>query len=125
MDEVLNALSSSCFTRPGLRLRAWGGVWRRTRRRQLATAFLTALSWFGLGLRYRWGCCPCSDWHWEVRSRLGFNDPPSHIQLLIWKLSGIVLGPLAADALALVTPGSVTFLGLMLCVCDRLRSNLE
>ncbi|MDP3718874.1 MAG: DUF2784 family protein [Acidobacteriota bacterium] len=54
-----------------------GWAWRRTRRWQLLTLTLTALSWFGLGIWYGWGYCPFTDWHWQVRSRLGYADPPS------------------------------------------------
>jgi hypothetical protein len=60
-----------------------GWVWRRTRRWQFLTLTLTTLSWFGLGIWYGWGYCPCTDWHWQVRARLGYDDPPSYVQLLV------------------------------------------
>ena len=44
-----------------------GWAVRRTRLWQLAAVVLTALSWFGLGLIFGWGYCPCTDWHWQVR----------------------------------------------------------
>ncbi|MGH9382857.1 MAG: DUF2784 family protein [Vicinamibacterales bacterium] len=78
-----------------------GWAWRQTRRWQLATVTLTALSWFGLGIWYGWGYCPCTDWHWRVRARLGYDDPPSYVQLLVRELTGIALSPGAADSLAL------------------------
>ena len=77
----------------------WG--WRRTRRWHLVTLLLTALSWFGLGARYGWGYCPCTDWHWQVRDRLGYVDPPSYTQLLIGALTGFDVGTAAANALTL------------------------
>jgi hypothetical protein len=80
-----------------------GWAWRRTRRWQLATLSLTALSWFGLGAWYGWGYCPFTDWHWQVRERLGYDDPPSYIQLLIREVAGIDLQPGPANALALGT----------------------
>jgi hypothetical protein len=80
---------------------AW--AWRRTRRWHLAAVLLTALSWFGLGIWYGWGYCPFTDWHWQVRERLGYHDPPSYIQLLVRELAGIDLQPALADALALGT----------------------
>ena len=33
------------------------------------------------------------DWHWQVRARLGYDDPPSYIQLLVRELTGIELDP--------------------------------
>lgn len=80
-----------------------GWAWRRTRRWQFATVSLTALSWFGLGIWYGWGYCPCTDWHWQIRERLGHRDPPSYIQLLVRALTGIDLNPDMTNALALGT----------------------
>jgi Protein of Unknown function (DUF2784) len=80
-----------------------GWAWRRTRRLQLATLSLTALSWFGLGMWYGWGYCPSTDWHWQIRERLGYRDPPSYVQLLISELTGIDLNPTLANAVALST----------------------
>ena len=80
---------------------AW--AWRRTRRWQLATLSLTALSWFGLGIWYGWGYCPFTDWHWQIRERLGYHDPSSYIQLLVREIAGIDLTPARANALALGT----------------------
>jgi hypothetical protein len=78
-----------------------GWIWRRTRRWHLATIGLTALSWFGLGIRYGWGYCPCTDWHWAVRARLGYRDPHSYTQLLITELTGVEPTRTAADAITL------------------------
>jgi hypothetical protein len=96
-----------------------GWIWRRTRPWQLATVSLTALSWFGLGVWYGWGYCPCTDWHWQVRARLGHQDPPSYIQLLVREMIGIDLSAAVADALALVTFAGVSLLGAVLYVRDR------
>ena len=87
--------ASSCSTRRGLPSPALGWAWRRTRRWQLATVTLTALSWFGMGIWYGWGYCPSTDWHWQVRARLGYDNPPSYIQLLLREVVGINLeGPM-------------------------------
>ena len=78
-----------------------GWAWRGTRRWQLLTLTLTTLSWFGLGIWYGWGYCPCTDWHWQVRARLGYDDPPSYVQLVLGDFAGIALSPDVADSLAL------------------------
>lgn len=96
-----------------------GWIWRRTRPWQLATVSLTALSWFGLGLWFGWGYCPCTDWHWQVRERLGFSDPPSYIQLLVREVTGIELATDVANAVAVVTLVVTGLLGMALAVRDR------
>ncbi len=52
-----------------------GWAWRRTRPWHLLTLVLTAFSWFVLGWWYgSLGFCICTEWHWRVRSELGY--PP-------------------------------------------------
>jgi hypothetical protein len=98
-----------------------GWIARATRQWQIAAAMLTTLSWFGLGFWYGWGYCPCTDWHWEVRSRMGLVDPPSYVQLLIREVTGIMIEPGVADALAFVTLATATLLSVMFTVRDRAR----
>jgi hypothetical protein len=96
-----------------------GWIWRQTRPWHAVTVLLTALSWFGLGLRYGWGYCPCTDWHWEIRARLGYQDPPSYIQLLLRELTGVDVGGTAANALAVMTLIVVGALAVVLNLRDR------
>jgi Protein of Unknown function (DUF2784) len=102
---------------------AIGWAWRRTRRWHLATMALTALSWFGLGAWYGWGYCPCTDWHWQVRERLGYVDPPSYTQLLITELTGLPVSRAWADGITLGVFVSAAALSVWLNVKDgRARS---
>ena len=117
-DGVLNIVFF-VFHTSWIAFNCLGWMWRRTRPWQLATVSLTALSWFGLGARYGWGYCPFTDWHWAVRARLGHRDPPSYVQLLIRELTGIDLGPVWADALAVTTLGTVALLSVVLHARDR------
>jgi hypothetical protein len=121
MDETLNVGFFAVHT-AWIAFTCLGWAWRRTRPWQLAAAALTATSWFGLGFWYGWGYCPCTDWHWQVRSRLGFDDPPSYVQLLIREVTGVSLEPSTADTVALTTLAIATLLGVTLRVRDRLRS---
>ena len=98
-----------------------GWAWRRTRRWQFLTLTLTALSWFGLGIWYGWGYCPFTDWHWQVRARLGYADPPSYVQLLVGELTGIALSLEAANALAVGTLLLAAVLSIVLNVRDLRR----
>lgn len=67
-----------------------GWIWRKTRPWHLTTLLLTAASWFGLGIWHGWGYCPCTDWHWEVRAKLGYHDVANnYIEFLIEKLTGL------------------------------------
>jgi len=98
-----------------------GWIWRRTRPWQLATVSLTALSWVGLGAWYGWGYCPCTDWHWQVRARLGLDNPPSYVQLLIREIAGVDPGPQVANVLAVAALGVSAVLGVWLTIRDRAR----
>jgi hypothetical protein len=67
-----------------------GWLFRATRKWNLVTLSLTAFSWFVLGIWYGWGYCLCTDWHWQVRERLGYHDQQnSYIHFLLLKLTGI------------------------------------
>jgi hypothetical protein len=39
-----------------------GWVWKRTRKAHLGVLTLIMGSWFGLGMVYGFGYCPCTDW---------------------------------------------------------------
>jgi hypothetical protein len=118
MDEVLN-VGFFVFHTLWIAFTSLGWIWRRTRPWQLGTVSLTALSWFGLGVWYGWGYCPCTDWHWQVRARLGHHDPPSYIQLLIQTLTGIEVATDLANILAVVVLVAAATLGVMLTIRDR------
>lgn len=67
-----------------------GWIFAKTRKYHLAVAVLTAFSWFILGIWYGWGYCICTDWHWQIRSALGYTDSSdSYIHFLILKLTGV------------------------------------
>ncbi len=118
MDEILN-IAFFVFHGAWIAFNCLGWIWKRTRRWQLATITLTALSWFGLGIWYGWGYCPCTDWHWTIRARLGYVDPPSYIQVLIRQLIGLELTTSSANALAVSVLIVSAGLGIGLTLRDR------
>ena len=66
-----------------------GWIFPKTRKLHLITVLLTAASWFILGIWYGWGYCVCTDWHWDVRESLGYDDRSnSYIHFLLLKLTG-------------------------------------
>jgi len=80
-----------------------GWAWKKTRRIHLITTGLTMMSWFGLGICYGWGYCPCTDWHWKIKHKLGeINLPNSYIKYYIDKLTGLKWDPLTVDAVVLI-----------------------
>lgn len=110
MDQVLN-VGLFVFHSAWIAFTCFGWVWKRTRPWQLTIVALTALSWVVLGLRFGWGYCPLTDWHWQVRARLGYDDPPSYIQLLIREIAGVEIRTTVADAIAVIVLACAAALG--------------
>ncbi|MBR9979242.1 MAG: DUF2784 domain-containing protein [Bacteroidetes bacterium] len=77
-----------------------GWIWRKTLLPHLITITATIVSWFGLGILYGWGYCPCSDWHWDVKRRLGESPlPASYIKYHLDALTGLDWSVALVDAL--------------------------
>jgi hypothetical protein len=80
----------------------FGWMWKKTRRANFIVLSLIAGSWFGLGLWYGIGYCPCTDWHWQVRTKLGHYDMPnSYVKFLIDSITGLDLSAQWVDILTL------------------------
>jgi hypothetical protein len=85
-----------------------GWAWKRTRRLHLATILLTAVSWFIIGAWYGViGYCLCTDWHWQVRKKLGYVDTsPGYVHFLLKTLTGQDWN---TDVIAWLTGGGFAF----------------
>ena len=80
-----------------------GWIFPATRKLHLVTMTITALSWFVLGIWYGWGYCVCTDWHWDVRAKLGLTDRSnSYIHFLLYKLTGSNLDPKLVENATLI-----------------------
>ncbi|MGZ8557442.1 MAG: DUF2784 domain-containing protein [Chitinophagaceae bacterium] len=80
-----------------------GWMFKKTRKIHLITLSLTAFSWFVLGIWYGWGYCVCTDWHWTVRQKLGYQDHSnSYIHFLLLKLTGINLNHKLVENVTLI-----------------------
>ena len=80
----------------------FGWIWKPLRKWHIALVVITAFSWFVIGglMGYGWGYCFCTDWHWQVRRALGYNDGNiSYIQLLFRGL-GVELNTEQSNILA-------------------------
>ena len=84
-----------------------GWAWKKTRKAHLITLIITAICWFVLGIWYGLGYCPLTDWHWEVKEKLGEkNLPNSFIKYFADKISGSDINPSLVDN---VTLGCLVF----------------
>lgn len=81
----------------------FGWMWRRTRLANLIIILLTAFSWFVLGIWYGYGYCPSTDWHWQVRAKLGIYDmPTSYTKFLVDSLTGWDVNQKLVDVVTLI-----------------------
>jgi len=80
-----------------------GWAWKKTRLVNLAIILLTAFSWFILGIWYGYGYCPSTDWHWQVRAKLGIRDmPTSYTKFLLDSLTGWDVKQKTVDVITLI-----------------------
>lgn len=70
----------------------FGWIVPKWRLLNLILLLLTAFSWFFLGIWYGVGYCPFTDWHWQLRDLLGYQDmSSSYIHFLFLKLTSVDL----------------------------------
>ena len=66
-----------------------GWIFPATRKFQRLTLACTLFSWLVMGAWYGWGYCACTDWHFQVRRKLGIlGTESSFSQLLLKQLTG-------------------------------------
>ncbi|MBN2532145.1 MAG: DUF2784 family protein [Spirochaetales bacterium] len=82
-----------------------GWIWKKTRKLNLILLLLTTISWFGLGYFCGLGpgYCLCTDWHWQVKIKLGYrNIPRSYIKYLVDQLTGLNLDSTLVDTVVMI-----------------------
>ena len=80
---------------------------------QIAVIFSILLSWIGGGLFFGFGYCFLTDWHWQVRRRLGIvDDPHSYTKLIFDMISGEDTAPKLVDTLTVAG----LLIGIMGCI---------
>jgi hypothetical protein len=68
----------------------FGWIPKKLRKLHLASLSLTAFSWFVLGFFYGFGYCFLTEWHWQIREKLGYtNESNSYIHFLLVEIFGI------------------------------------
>ncbi|MEX2232187.1 MAG: DUF2784 family protein [Cyclobacteriaceae bacterium] len=97
----------------------FGWIPKSLRRWNLLTLLMTAFSWFVLGIFYGFGYCFFTDWHWQVREKLGYaTDSNSYIHFLLTQLTPLSV---REDVVDLFT-GVLFFLALLISVYVNVRS---
>jgi len=81
----------------------FGWIWRKTRVANLVVVLLTIFSWTILGIWYGFGFCPSTEWHWQVRAKLGHYDmPSSYTKFLVDSLTGLSVSEKLVDIFAVL-----------------------
>jgi hypothetical protein len=103
-----------------------GWLWRPARKAHLVVVGLTALSWFGLGIWYGFGYCPCTDWHWQVRYQLGHVDMPnSYIKFLVDACTGWDTNARLVDTTTVAAFGAACVASVYVNVALRTKASPE
>jgi hypothetical protein len=76
----------------------FGWIFRPLRKWNLVTLGLTAFSWIALGIFFGFGYCFLTDWHWQVREKLGYTNPyNSYIHFLVETLFDVQVSATLVD----------------------------
>ena len=77
-----------------------GWIFPRTRKTHLILMGIVVGCWFLLGLQYGIGYCPLTDWHWQVKQKLGEGSLPNSFIKYLWDhIFTTPISPVAADML--------------------------
>jgi hypothetical protein len=96
--DIFFTVAHLAFT--GFNLTGW--IWKKTRKVHLITLGLTIASWLILGIWYGWGYCFLTDWHWDVKEKLGEkNLPNSFIKYFADRIAGKDINPSLVDNITL------------------------
>jgi len=99
-----------------------GWIWKKTRLANLILLTLTTFSWFFLGIWYGFGYCPCTDWHWQVRMKLGIYDiQTSYLEFLFETLTGMNVSRSVVDVFAVIFLVAAFCTSIVLNIRDRRR----
>ena len=79
-----------------------GWIWKRTRRLHLWVVLLTWISWLGFGLFYGFGYCFLTDWHWDIKRKLGETHLPNSFIQYLFEQFGFSIQPSMTDTITLI-----------------------
>jgi hypothetical protein len=82
----------------------FGWIWKGTRKAHLIVLTVTLFSWLVLGIKYGIGYCFLTDWHWEVKMKLGeTNLPNSFVKYFFDQYTFLNLTAEEADLLTVIS----------------------
>ena len=91
----------------------FGWIWSKTRKWHFWLMIVTIFSWLVLGLKYGLGYCFLTDWHWDVKRRLGETGmPASFIKYFLDQYTSINLSTETVDWITAAVFGSVVIITL-------------
>ncbi len=90
----------------------------RTLRIAQVTLLLTLMSWIGFGFYYGFGYCFLTDWHWQLKEKIGeTNLPASYIKLVVDRTFGVNSDPSLVNEATTI----VLALSLLGCIIQSIR----
>ena len=82
----------------------FGWIWIRTRKIHLIVLAGTLFSWLVLGLKFGIGYCFLTDWHWDIKMKLGeVNLPNSFIKYFLDQYTFINISVETVDLITAVS----------------------
>lgn len=76
----------------------FGWIFKPLRKWNLITLAITAFSWVVLGIFFGFGYCFLTDWHWQIREKLGHANPyNSYIHFLVETVFGVRVSSTLVD----------------------------
>jgi hypothetical protein len=96
----------------------FGWVWEKTRRIHRNFLLATWGSWLGLGLKYGLGYCFLTDWHWDVKRRLGVEGLPNSFIHYLFNEIGINISAAMVDWITGVSISIVTCVTAVIWIRD-------
>ena len=90
----------------------------KTLRIAQVTLLLTLVSWVGFGFYYGFGYCFLTDWHWQLKEKIGeTNLPASYIKLVVDRTFGVNSDAVMVDEVTTI----VLVLSLLGCIIQSIR----
>jgi hypothetical protein len=101
-----------------------GWIWRKTRKLNLIFLLLTGFSWFFIGTvcGYGLGYCPFTDWHWQVKMKLGYTEiPRSYIKFFLDTLTGLDFDAFVVDTVVAFVFAAALIISIILNIRDIIK----
>ena len=79
-----------------------GWYWKKTRQLHRWFLGLTLFSWLILGFKCGWGYCFLTDWHWDLKRRLGESDLPGSFVHYLFNQVSVQWDPWVTDLITVL-----------------------